>query len=190
MKPIGEDLLKLKNWDEVIVGSPKDPITLGFLVDSPLGVLKKSGLISRPESVLELDEILTANNARVFYADPRKFAPTAYKNAVQSFDQLLNEAGFINFEMSPPYLLLIKKIGDKFADPCLLEYDSRLSCMWFLLTRECLHTYFDDKSKFKQDPKLQSFIKRCAGTLRDEALKEFSLKLVGLLAGTAGAIFQ
>ena len=113
MKPIGEDLLKLRNWDEILVGDSNDPITLGFLVDSPLGVLKKSGLISRPESVLELDEILTANNARVFYADPRKFAPTAYKNAVQSFDQLLNEAGFINFEMSPPYLLLIKKIGLK-----------------------------------------------------------------------------
>ena len=190
MKPLGEDLLKLKNWDAELIGDSKDRRILGFLVDSPLGDLKRSGLISRSESVSELDAILTANNARLFYADPRKFSQDAYKKAVQSFDQFLNEADFINFEISPPYLLLVQKKEDRFTDLCLLEYDRRLSCMWYLLTRECLQTYVNEKKELQQDPKLQGFIKRCAGTVRDESLKELSLKLVGLLTSTAGAIFQ
>ena len=190
MKPLGEDFLKLKNWDEVLLEQSKQRLTLGFLVDSQLGELKQSGLISRPESVLDLDEILTANNARIFYADPRNFSPTAYNEAVKSFDQFLNVTGFVNFEVSPPYLLFVQKTGDQFTNLSLLEYDRRLSCMWFLLTREFLETYFDEKKELKQDPKLQSFIKRCAGSIRDESMKELSLKVIGLLTSTAGAIFQ
>ena len=190
MKPLCEDLLNLKNWDEALVSDSNDPITIGFLVDSPIGDLKRSGLISRPESVLELDEILTANNARIFYADPRRSSPDAYKKMVLSFDQFLNATNLINFEVSAPYLLLGKKNGDHFKDFRLLEFDPRISCMWFLHTRELLLNYFDIKKEVRQDPKIQTFIKRCAGTIRDESMKEFSTKLVGLLTSTAGSVFQ
>jgi hypothetical protein len=113
-----------------------------------------------------------------------------YKKMVQSFDQFLNETNLIKFEVSPPYLLLGKKTGDHFKDFCLLEYDSRISCMWFLQTRELLLNYFDEKKEIRQDPKIQTFIKRCAGTIRDESMKDFASKLVGLLSSTAGAVFQ
>jgi len=41
MKPLGEDFLKLKNWDEVLLEQSKQRLTLGFLVDSHLGELKQ-----------------------------------------------------------------------------------------------------------------------------------------------------
>jgi hypothetical protein len=190
MKPLGEDFLELKSWAEALPDHNNEGLTVGFLVDSPLGALKKSGLILRPESVVELDQTLTNNNARIFYADPRRSTPAVYKKMVQSFDQFLNETNLINFELSPPYLLLGKKTGNHFKDFCLLEYDSRISCMWFLQTRELLLNCFDEKKEIRQDPKIQTFIKRCAGTIRDESMKDFASKLVGLLSSTAGAVFQ
>ena len=190
MKPLGRDFLELKNWAEALPDHNNTGLTVGFLVDSPLGELKKSGLILRPESVVELDQTLTNNNARIFYADPRRTTPAVYKKMVQSFDQFLNEANLINFEMSPPYLLLGRKTGDHFRDFYLLEYDPRISCMWFLQTKELLLNYFDQQNEIQHDPKIQKFIKRCAGTIGDESMKDFASKLVGLLTSTAGAVFQ
>ncbi len=190
MKPLGEDFLEIKIWAEALSDHNHEGRTVGFLVDSPLGQLKKSGLILRPEPVVELDQTLTNNNAQIFYADPRRSSPAAYKKMVQSFGQFLNETNLINFEVSPPYLLLGKKTGDHFKDFCLLEYDPRISCMWFLQTRDLLLNYFDEKQEVKQDPKMQALVKRCAGTIGNESMKEIASKLVGLLTGTAGTFFQ
>ena len=181
MKPIGDDFLLLRNWEQELAGSAKQS-TLGFLIDSPTGEIKRSGLTVRPESVLDLDKILTDNSARVFYIDPLKYERDAYKTAVRSFDKFLRDGSFVNFQLSAPYLILMRKGNDGYTDICLLEYDTRLSCMWFSVTKEFLESYFANNNTQNKDPRFTRFIKHCAGTVRDESLKEFSSKLISVLS--------
>jgi len=181
MKPIGDDFLLLKNWEQELAESSKQ-LTLGFLIDSPTGEVKRSGLIVRGESVLELDKILTDNAARVFYIDPLNYERDAYKTAVRSFDQFFRDSKFINFQLSAPCLILMKKSEDGFSNICLLEYDTRLSCMWFLITKEFLESYFESNKTPNKDQRFTRFIKHCAGTVRDESMKEFASKVVSVLS--------
>ena len=181
MKPIGDDFLLLRNWEQELAGSAEQ-FTLGFLIDSPTGEIKRSGLIVRPESVLDLDKTLTDNSARVFYIDPLKYEREAYKNAVRSFDKFLRDGNFVNFQLSAPYLILMRRGLDGYSDIVLLEYDTRLSCMWFSVTKEFLESYFANKKNQNQDPRFTRFIKHCAGTVGDESLKEFISKLIGGLS--------
>lgn len=181
MKPIGDDFLLLRNWEQELAGSAKK-FTLGFLIDSPTGEIKRSGLTVRPESVLDLDKILTDHSARVFYIDPLKYERDAYKNAVRSFDNFLRDGNFVNFQLSAPYLILMTKGDEGYSDICLLEYDTRLTCMWFSVTRDFLESYFANNNTQSKDPKFTRFIKHCAGTVRDESLKEVSSKLISVLS--------
>ena len=136
----------------------------------------------RPESVLELDKILTDHSARIFYIDPLKYERDAYKNAVRSFDMFLRVGNFVNFQLSAPYLILMRKGDEGYSDFCLLEYDTRLSCMWFSVTRDFLESYFAGNNTQNKDPRFTRSIKHCAGTVRDESLKEISSRLIGILS--------
>lgn len=180
MKPLGEDFLKIQNWDEVFSDASSPNLIIGFLIDSPFGDLKRSGLISRSEAVINLDQILTSNNARIFYIDPRNFSAEVYKNAVELLDNFLNEMKIINFELSKPYLLLMQKSENQYTNLKLLNYDKRIMCMWYSFTYEFLESYFLENKK-NGNPAIKDFIKKFGGAIRDESLKAVAVKLVNSL---------
>jgi hypothetical protein len=88
MKPLASDLTTFSDFESGLRKDLSDGHVVGFLLDSRLGDLKKSGLILHPDAVIPLDDLL-GKRATLFYPDPRRFERQAYLEAVRDFSQNL-----------------------------------------------------------------------------------------------------
>ncbi len=106
-----------------------DGHVIGFLLDSPTGHLKRSGLISERECVMPLHELL-GTRATLFYPDPRHFEGQHYRTAVRDFSQRLAESTNVPFIIRPPTLLLLTYREGVFQSPSDRSLDAKTTCLW------------------------------------------------------------
>ena len=106
MNPLAYDLKNFSDFESSLRNDPPDGHVIGFLLDSRLGELKKSGLIMHRDAVMPLHHLL-GQKATLFYPDPRRFEGKAYLEAVRDFSQKLLVSEHIRYEVELPALLLM-----------------------------------------------------------------------------------
>ncbi len=129
MKPLGNQLTSFSDFESDLRKVLSDGHVIGFLIDSRLGDLKRSGLILHSEAVMPLEELL-GQRATLFYPDPRKYEGSEYSEAVRDFGQKLTEAESVRFEVRPPALLLMAYRGGVFENANVLSLNQRCVCLW------------------------------------------------------------
>lgn len=180
MKPLGEDFIKLQNWDDELGKDVANGSAVGFLIDSSVASLRRSGLIKDPDSVIPLDTMLSAKSARIYYIDPRKLDRQRYISVTKKFQESISDAGFFSFELEPPSLIMMRRVGTSFVDLQCLSFDEKCVCLWYVQTHEFLSRYLSNSDPVDQPGgSLKRLVKRYTGTVVDESLK---LAVAGVVA--------
>ncbi len=128
MKPLGH----FENYNELQVSLEAEcskGSSFGFLLDCPRTFkLKNSGLISAPESVLNLDKLL-GDHLKIYYATP---SSREYRSFASEFNSNLLQSLQIKFEAKFPCLILcragqgqirIEKYIALGNNPCMYYWD-------------------------------------------------------------------
>jgi len=129
MKPLANELKSFSDFESGLRNELHDGHVVGFLLDSRLGHLKKSGLILHPDAVIPLDDLL-GRQATLFYPDPRRFEGKAYLEAVRDFSQKLLGSEHIRYEVELPAVLLMTYQGGLFEKITVLSFNQKTMCMW------------------------------------------------------------
>jgi hypothetical protein len=152
VKPLAQNLLSDPSAVEsLLAGRSGATQLLGFFLDSPLGALKRSGLIEHRSSVMPLDQLL-GDRATLYYVDPRQSdaSHTSYRTAVRAFADQVMGAGVAPFRLQAPCLLLINTQSDRSALLDCLELDPKATCIWYLQVRNDQTSSAPEKSRLTQ----------------------------------------
>jgi hypothetical protein len=85
MHPLGNRLTNAATFDSELKSVLTEGHIIGFLIDSKMGDLNRSGLISQSESVMTLHNLL-GSKATIFYPNPQDFNQDEYKQFYVSID--------------------------------------------------------------------------------------------------------
>jgi hypothetical protein len=171
MNPLGTQLTNFSVFESELLTSLTDGHVIGFLLDSRIGDLKKSGLISHPKSVMPLHELL-GKSATLFYPDPRRFEGREYSETVREFSHNLLGSEFVRFEVTTPALLLMTYQEGRFEKITVLSLDSLPMCLWHAEVYAFVDQYLGNDPLDKSQGQLwRSMIKLHAGTIGVESLK-------------------
>ena len=129
MKPLANELKSFSDFESGLRNELHDEHVVGFLLDSRLGHLKKSGLILHPDAFIPPDDLL-GRQATLFYLDPRRFEGKAYLEAVRDFSQKLLVLEHIRYEVGLPALLLMTYQDGVFEKIAVLLLNLKTMCMW------------------------------------------------------------
>lgn len=156
MKPLAQNLLRDPSAVEsLLAGRSGATQLLGFFLDSPLGTLKRSGLIEHRSSVMPLDQLL-GDRGTLYYVDPRQSDAShdSYRTAVRAFADQVMGAGVAPFRLQAPCLLLINTQSDRSALLDCLELDPKATCMWYLQVRNFIASHLDQTSSAPEKSRL------------------------------------
>ena len=171
MRPLGTRLTHFADFESDLRAGLSDGHVIGFLLDSRMGDLNKSGLISHPKAVIPLDELL-GNRATLFYPDPRRFEGRAYSEAVRDFGQSLLGSEHVRYQVSTPALLLMTYHEGLFQRTAVLSLDSLPMCLWHAQVYGFVEEYLKSASLDRPTGEgWTSVIKSHAGTIGVESLK-------------------
>jgi hypothetical protein len=177
MKPLAYNLKNFSDFESGLRNDLPDEHVIGFLLDSRLGDLKKSGLILHPDAVMRLDDLL-GQQATLFYPDPRRFEGKAYLEAIQDFSQKLLGSEHIRYEVELPALLLMTYQDGVFEKTTVLSLNPKAMCMWYGQVYAFIEEYLGNYlSKPQHDQVWKRMIKKHAGTIAVDSVKA----CVGLL---------
>jgi hypothetical protein len=171
MKPIAYDLTNFSDFESDLRNDLSDGHVIGFLLDSRLGELKKSGLILHPYAVIPLD-ILLGQRATLFYPDPLRFKGKAYLEAVRDFSQKLLVSEHIRYEVELPALLLMTYQDGVFKKIRVLSLDTKTMCMWHGYVYAFIEEYLGSHlPRPQQDQGWKRMIKEHAGSIAVDSVK-------------------
>lgn len=177
MHPFGNQLGNAAAFDTELKSVLSEGHIIGFLIDSKVGDLKRSGLLTEPESVMPLHNLL-GSDATIFYPDPRGFNPDEYKQAIDEFSNQLIKTTNIRFEIKQLSLLLMTYRLGAFEDVVTLKLDKDTICMWHQEVYTFIERYMTNNSAPSEKVTwLRDKIQSHAGVIGVEAIKS----CVGLL---------
>jgi hypothetical protein len=160
MRPLANPLTNSSEFDRQLGDAFVDGHVVGFLLDSPLGHLKRSGLISEQECVMPLHELL-GGRATLFYPDPRRFEGQDYRAAIRDFGERLAESVKVPFKIRQPGLLLMTYREGVFQRTTALSLNIKTSCLWHRQVHHFIEEYLSNTAL--PTPKSQ-WIKRLVQT--------------------------
>lgn len=171
MNPLAYDLKNFSDFESSLRNDPPDGHVIGFLLDSRLGELKKSGLIMHRDAVMPLHHLL-GQKATLFYPDPRRFEGKAYLEAVRDFSQKLLVSEHIRYEVELPALLLMTYQDGVFEKITVLSLNLKTMCMWHGQVYAFVEEYLGNHLSIPQhDQGWKSMIKEHAGTIALDSVK-------------------
>lgn len=171
MKPLANNLTSFSDFESSLSKDLPDGHVIGFLLDSRLGELKKSGLIMHRDAVMPLHHLL-GKRATLFYPDPRMFEGQAYVEAVRDFSQKLLVSEHIRYEVELPALLLMTYNDGVFEKMTVLLLNPKTMCMWHGYVYAFIEEYFESHhSRPQHDQGWKSMIKEHAGTIALDSVK-------------------
>jgi hypothetical protein len=171
MKPLANELKSFSDFESGLRNELPDGHVIGFLLDSRLGDLKKSGLILHPDAVIPLDDLL-GQRATLFYPDPRRFEGKAYLEAVRDFSQKLLVSEHIRYEVELPALLLMTYQDGVFEKITVLSLNLKTMCMWHGQVYAFIEEYLGNHlSRPQHDQGWKNMIKEHAGTIALDSVK-------------------
>lgn len=177
MKPLASNLTNFSDFESALRNDLTDGHVIGFLLDSRLGDLKKSGLILHGDAVMPLEDLL-GQQATLFYPDPRSFEGKAYLEAVRDFSQKLLSSEYIRYEVELPALLLMTYYDGVFKKTTVLSLNPKTMCMWHGQVYAFIEEYLGKHlSSPPNDIGWKGMIKTHAGTIALDSVKA----CVGLL---------
>jgi hypothetical protein len=151
----------------------KEGYAIGFIIDSKRGVVRKTGLITHPECVLALDELL-GGRATLFYLDPRVLDGEKYADAVSNLQNNLITSGIVKFEIEAPCIMLMRYNQKQFSSLTVLLLNEKTICMWYSQAFDFISQYLESKipsPPSKNAHGLKHLIKTHSGAIGIDALK-------------------
>ena len=168
MKPLVNSLTEFDELMEMI----RPGHIIGFLMDSGIGELRRSGLIAHPECVLPMDQLM-GNRATIFYVGPNlKGERDAYRDAVEAFNHSISQRPEITFDINPPCLILMQHQAEVLGQITYHPFPRRAMAIWF----NVLHSALKEKLQQAEQSKdrwvaLQSAVINSMPSLAMESLK-------------------
>lgn len=177
MKPLAFNLTNYSDFESTLRNDLSDGQVIGFLLDSRLGDLKKSGLILHRDAVMPFEDLL-GQRATLFYPDPRRFKGKTYSEAVRDFSQKLLSSEHIRYEVEPPAILLMTYHNGVFGRTTVLSLKPKPMCMWHAQAYAFIEEYLGNHlSGHQADMEWKGMIKTHAETIALDSIKA----CVGLL---------
>jgi hypothetical protein len=171
MHPLANNLTSFSDFESSLSKDLPDEHVIGFLLDSRLGDLKKSGLIMHRDAVMPLHHLL-GQRATLFYPDPLRFEGKAYLEAVRDFSQKLLVSEHIRYEVELPALLLMTYQDGMFQKITVLSLNPKTMCMWHGHVYAFIEEYLGSHlSRPPHNMEWKSMIKEHAGTIAVDSVK-------------------